>query len=1266
VAEASLGGYHGQVDIDRLRSLVELVHTRNRSRSYQKRKSTSVPLRFPRVVASLSLAQGHYRVGGPALDSPSAAAADDASRSSSGRKPSGAFCCSLPGVTLSIETHYVDLIHKYSDAQRRKIRRLLRKGRRASKVPRTLEDTMPHQPLSSDNPSSDGDSASPEPSSDPGDTPQPSLFATPSTSTAPFLRTSAFNINAHDQHTFSYQVDVSFSTTGLDGYLLSARSSSHDPESPAELSASLDERIAQSSIPAGTSRTFRHDICSLGPIEGNFSAEFLGCEELDAASSVGLPEVDPEARAGVLNIAFGAAGVDLWDPDVLEVLRHISEVVADEPASSGDSTESAEPNEDGPTETLPPMVDALPHNIFISASIASIGVGLAAPDPKADPGVSRGAAFQCRQVICEYLLQTSPQTTFGFAARQHLDLSEDIALQADSLRTQDPAAKCALFKITSSEVRIEPVIDAARARQAFRPGSIDVKDELPSSDWELKNRASMIEFVKRPPRSRIRRLSGDVILLPNIALRITIAASATDVNADPQSPIDDVTIAAESDRLTGRLDVFHLYCVLLAGFAFRNLSPRRRTHTPKSAKQSSARRRPPPSISVRAEIIDAHLIVTLPGDVRLFLQIRRLELQVSTLARASLVFDTALLAGESPTVPGYWDDIIRLRAWNISAAPGSGPTKWKDPVIRIEAQAGRIRIPYGYHLSSIIDNTVTMVKTIKQLVHRLIKGGNDWIIEPHAEEPKRVPRISISVHTLALEMVDDPLETALNRIWRVGREEQKGRLARDSAFDRKVESIEKGEHGGHNGHEHGHESGEAEHKAPHHLRASISEAREALDRFNARNWIDRVRNAKAEQKRREEGLIRQIYGRPSSSRPDADLPIDLIDVGPTAPLFRAAFNSVALDISKPSFGEDGLADYLHTVGKGIPRDTRFSLLIPFHISWAMSEARITLRDYPLPLLHIPPPHPGQDDVNSWQLESDIVIAEELADSPSSIRRVPSVVIPSEQWRRGHTILVPRSAMPTKTYALPRVRVMSPHATRIGWGNSIQPTIQDVARIFETITKPSPDPSERIGFWDKVRLILHGNVEIYFPGNSEVHLHLKGERDPYSITNKGAGFCMCWRDEVRILLGFDNHDREFLQVESDEFILGIPDLRDYEDNAATGLPKDMTESDDKSFRSSTPHSNTTSRRYRRDALFIKVAAKFINGVRWGMGIILERSCRPGQCERGCTGAPFNRQCRFFDFIPHWQVKTRTKDGLKDPDTVSGVEPCLKSNLANYDY
>ena len=55
---------------------------------------------------------------------------------------------------------------------------------------------------------------------------------------------------------------------------------------------------------------------------------------------------------------------------------------------------------------------------------------------------------------------------------------------------------------------------------------------------------------------------------------------------------------------------------------------------------------------------------------------------------------------------------------------------------------------------------------------------------------------------------------------------------------------------------------------------------------------------------------------------------------------------------------------------------------------------------------------------------------------------------------------------------------------------------------------------------------------------------------------------------------------------------------------------------------------------------KVCAKFGSGSRFGVGIVLERTCGP-DCTH-CSGDAFHRQCRFFDFRPHYQVMLETKD------------------------
>lgn len=54
---------------------------------------------------------------------------------------------------------------------------------------------------------------------------------------------------------------------------------------------------------------------------------------------------------------------------------------------------------------------------------------------------------------------------------------------------------------------------------------------------------------------------------------------------------------------------------------------------------------------------------------------------------------------------------------------------------------------------------------------------------------------------------------------------------------------------------------------------------------------------------------------------------------------------------------------------------------------------------------------------------------------------------------------------------------------------------------------------------------------------------------------------------------------------------------------------------------------------------KVVAKLSSGVRFGVGIVLERSCG-SECPR-CVGSAFHRECRLFSFKPHYEVMLERK-------------------------
>jgi hypothetical protein len=56
-----------------------------------------------------------------------------------------------------------------------------------------------------------------------------------------------------------------------------------------------------------------------------------------------------------------------------------------------------------------------------------------------------------------------------------------------------------------------------------------------------------------------------------------------------------------------------------------------------------------------------------------------------------------------------------------------------------------------------------------------------------------------------------------------------------------------------------------------------------------------------------------------------------------------------------------------------------------------------------------------------------------------------------------------------------VYVCSGSSFRLRWGANLDPALTDSMRILDSFTRQNPDPSPLGGWWDKLRMILHGTV-----------------------------------------------------------------------------------------------------------------------------------------------------------------------------------------------
>ncbi len=546
-------------------------------------------------------------------------------------------------------------------------------------------------------------------------------------------------------------------------------------------------------------------------------------------------------------------------------------------------------------------------------------------------------------------------------------------------------------------------------------------------------------------------------------------------------------------------------------------------------------------VDVKVELLQVK--GTMPSDPPMMLQLFGVEAGRHRWAAPFVRSRLVRLYAEAPQIRSAWARIVTLKTLRIDLRENrkkTGRAVIDERSLDVSAEFIRLGIPHQLVLHQIFDNFANIIKATEQLHHRFKTGTNEYILKKHPEGPKKVPRISIRSKALLFELDDGPFEWKLGSIYRIGLIEQKQRLAREEAFVTKLRNMEEAQQRRGSSRYRTHtpyaqqrgtsdhtpseetrkksESAESTRRgrsvSPSDRRARIwrydperkcsltgsakisaEEAWLKLQKYNAHSWKKRIDGI---YKTQNSGMreIRAIFWG-IDEVPDVDATPEKILAMPERPgLMSTLISDLHIVIDKPSFPIRECPQFLHKAGKGIPLNMEYTLLIPLSVQIDMGEARVTLRDYPLPLLHVPAIRPGQSPRSpTWSLKTDFVIAEEWRGIEST-KQVQVEVVPLEKFsdqnkKGGFAIDVRRTVSPVKTYSEVQITINTSAPTSITWGPSYQPAIQDMMMIIEGFTKPQVDPSDRCGFWDKIRLGVHSRVNVMWKGDGDVHLKLKG-------------------------------------------------------------------------------------------------------------------------------------------------------------------------------
>ena len=766
--------------------------------------------------------------------------------------------------------------------------------------------------------------------------------------------------------------------------------------------------------------------------------------------------LDLASRLVDINLVADTLDADLCTVTSLEVISHFVDVLMKAKLSRRYTPQS-------PTSPVvhPSPIDALPSGVTVHAAIYRINVSATYKDlnPDCSLGAHRGILFSTG-VWMRYSSMTwdmhSHRTKWRTAQnnrRAQLGLKADVLVEALSkaAESKDLRVKSALMEVTLARSMIRRIIGTEFGIEKSRR-----KVNQAALPFYAPKIRTTIAFVRE-------------VLKPAVGNRVQLK--------------DRINIASNINWVNSRIELSDVYCVLLAVKTFNWVLNTRLREKVKKGKDVVAEVTSPPPLpppfEVHANLNVGSLQITaiLPLDQSITLKCGTLLASYSRSTGIQVqwqrlsVFVPSMLFLEE----GRWEELGNMPSWAINVTKDS---ETGEPHIHCVGDAARIRIPHSFILADLITSITVAVKAVKQLHAITTSGSFSQMPYPPPEEAKRVQNIEVSIDTFIFEATDTPIEAKLGLAFRQGLLAQQVRLEQEDAFEAKSALVEPSEN---------QTRGIREWNFTSEHTIGVDAARARLRALFSSMWINQLKGARDRQYALQKAIFRKFKA-PDRSQEQRDFELYVYTPPLQPPIIRLAMEGVNIFARRPDFDDIGCAEFMHKRGKGLPRGTKFTLLVPLHLEIFLGSASIRLRDLPLPLLNIPS-HPAGDAAVSFK--TDLVIGEEVGPE-SSIHWFDCLVSPPNQdapGTRAFSLSIPKTAMPVKTYADPVMEFTTTEITDICWGVSFMPAMQDAVKVIETLTTTPRDPSPPVGFWDKMRLVLHWRVMATFKAG--LHLHMKG-------------------------------------------------------------------------------------------------------------------------------------------------------------------------------
>lgn len=447
----------------------------------------------------------------------------------------------------------------------------------------------------------------------------------------------------------------------------------------------------------------------------------------------------------------------------------------------------------------------------------------------------------------------------------------------------------------------------------------------------------------------------------------------------------------------------------------------------------------------------------------------------------------------------------------------------KNKSIVINAKTISLHTEYHFKVYLITDNIVTFYKSFKQLRSAFADTSEYKRVYPKQQKPVALPDIQILSDKFMIDIEEDPFEQELGLIFKVGVLEQRERLHMLNELDKQIKEL--------NSKDNTPEGSilyniDERVQSPGNPEFEEMAYTKLMEHFSA-SWITRYKKAKY-----------VFQGMPAKIRLHEELGVNytIFSREETSTVANLIIENMHLKFGTPSFPLDSYDEFLYKYGKGIPKETLYTLLIIMGINFKTDLWELRLRDYPLPVLSFP----------NTSTKGDIVFCEQMPDDMAfHTIYVPFVKSASnDKYTEINSIYgshIIRTMNAVKSFANCKTTIKADTPVCITWGKSLQPGFESLMIWFDYLTKPKLDPSAKLGFWDKFRYLFHGKWIYEFAGNTGLHLNIKGAHNPYKIADEGAGLTFCWNGDTTLDIHGSSDPKELLKIESQKFQLGIRDF-----------------------------------------------------------------------------------------------------------------------------